>query len=39
MDIMLSVVLVGISLPIWLPLLLWYVADQDDKAAAQIVAA
>jgi hypothetical protein len=33
MDVTLTLVVAGLTLPIWLPLVLWYAADQDDKAA------
>jgi hypothetical protein len=33
MDVSLSFILVGLTLPIWMPVLLWFVATQDEKAA------
>lgn len=32
MDVSLTMVVAGLTLPIWLPLVLWYASDRDEKA-------
>lgn len=33
MDVSLTLVVAGLTLPMWLPLVLWYAADRDEKAS------
>ena len=39
MNISLAFSLVGLTLPLWMPLTLWYFAKHDDQATAEAATA